>query len=104
MLDTVALPLLLKQLNLSTINQHWEEFAKNAQKQKWTYPQYLKKLVETEVATRHQNRIQRRIKESKLPTGKTLDTFNPNVAKSINPAQIKALAKASELYLRQQPL
>jgi DNA replication protein DnaC len=64
-----------------------------AQKQSWTYPQYLKKISELEVATRQQNRIQRHLKESKLPAGKTLDTFNLKVSKSINPAQIRALAE-----------
>jgi DNA replication protein DnaC len=91
--DTATLPLLLKQLGLPTIYCHWEEFSEAAQEQSWTYPQYLKKLAELEVATRYQNRVQRHIKESKLPAGKTLDTFNFKAAKSINPAQIKALAE-----------
>jgi len=93
--NTATLPLLLKQLGLPTIYRNWEEFAEMAQKQTWTYPQYLKKLSELEVATRYQNRVQRYIKESKLPAGKTLDTFNFKEAKSINPAQIKALAENS---------
>jgi DNA replication protein DnaC len=93
--DTMTLPLLLKQLNLPTIYRNWEESAIVAQKQNWTYPQYLKKLAELEAATRYQNRLQRHIKESKLPIGKTLDTFNFKVTKSINPAQISALAENS---------
>lgn len=91
--NTATLPLLLKQLGLPTIYRHWEEYAEMAQEQSWTYQQYLKKLSELEIATRYQNRIQRHTKESKLPSGKTLDTFNFKAAKSINPAQIKALAE-----------
>jgi len=91
--NVATLPLLLKQLGLPSIYSHWEEMAETAQEQSWTYPQYLKALSELEVTARYQNRVQRHIKESKLPAGKTLATFDFKAVKSINPAQIKALAE-----------
>lgn len=66
---------------------------KQHKKKSWTYPQYLKALSELEASTRYQNRVQRHLKESKLPAGKTLATFDFKATKSLNPAQIKALAE-----------
>jgi len=92
MSNLASLPLLLKQLNLPSMLSHWEEQAANAEKQHWGYSQYLAVLSNMEAASRQQNRIMRHIKESKLPPGKTLDAFNFKSVKSINPAQIIALA------------
>ena len=50
-------------------------------------------LSNMEAANRRQKRIARHIKESKLPPGKTLDSFDFKVATSINTAQITALAE-----------
>lgn len=91
--NIATLPLLLKQLGLPSIYKHWEEMAETAQQQSWTYPQYLKVLSELEISARYQNRVQRHLRESKLPVGKTLATFDFKATKTINPAQIKALAE-----------
>lgn len=91
--NIATLPLLLKQLGLPSMYSHWEELAETAQKKSWTYPQYLTALSELESSTRYQNRVQRHLKESKLPAGKTLATFDFKATKSLNPAQIKALAE-----------
>lgn len=91
--NIATLPLLIKQLGLPTIYSHWEELAETAQTQSWTYSQYLKSLCEIEVSARYQSRVQRHLKESKLPPGKTLATFDFKNIKSINPAQIKALSE-----------
>jgi len=91
--NIATLPLLIKQLGLPSIYSRWEELAETAQTQNWTYPQYLKSLCEIEVSTRYQSRVQRHLKESKLPPGKTLATFDFKSMKSINPAQIKALSE-----------
>ncbi len=45
------------------------------------------------MSSRRQKRIARHIKDSKLPAGKTLDRFDFKTAKSINAAQIQALAE-----------
>lgn len=92
MANELSLPLLLKQLGLSMMRQHYEEQAQEAQAKHWTYPQYLSVLSDMEVATRYQKRVQRYLKESKLPPGKTLDSFDFKATKSINAPQIQALA------------
>lgn len=92
MSNTATLPLLLKQLGLPTMLAHFEEQSEVAQKKQATYPEYLMALSNMEAASRQQKRIARHIKESKLPPGKTLDSFDFKLAKSINAAQITALA------------
>ncbi len=44
----------------------------SAEKQSWTFDQYLYHLAEMELADRHRRRIQRQLKQSRLPGDKTL--------------------------------
>jgi len=90
--NTATLPLLLKRLGLPTMLAHWEEQSEQALQHCWSYPQYLAILSNMEAASRQQNRIMRHCRESKLPVGKTLDRFDFAKAKSINAAQVTALA------------
>lgn len=93
MANELSLPLSLKQLKLSVMYRHFEEQADIAKDKHWSYKHYLAVLSDMEVAARYQNRIQRYIKESKLPPGKTLDAFDFKEAKSVNAAQIEALSE-----------
>ena len=92
MANSATLPLLLKQLGLPMMYSHYEVKAQEAMEAHWTYTDYLSVLSDMELASRRQKRIQRHIKESKLPVGKTLDSFDFKVTKSINAAQVQALA------------
>ncbi len=93
MVNSVTLPLLLKQLGLPMMYSHYETKAQEAMEAHWTYTDHLSVLSDIELTSRRQKRIQRHIKESKLPVGKTLDVFNFKAAPSINAAQIQALAE-----------
>lgn len=95
-----TLPLLLKQLGLPTMFQKWERTEDIADEKKWRHAEYLASLCEYEVANRYQKKIARYIKESKLPPGKTLATFDFLSAKSVPRAQIEALAENST-WIRQ---
>jgi len=90
--NAAILPLLLKQLGLPSMAAHWENEANTAQQKHWTYPEYLTVLSDREVANRRQRRIERHIKESKLPPGKSLGSFDFSASNTINAAQITALA------------
>jgi DNA replication protein DnaC len=90
--NIATLPLLLKQLSLPTMYAHWESHAVQAEQSHWSYPEYLTSLSNQEVMSRAQKRIARHIKEAKLPPGKTLSVFDFKAAKSVNAAQITALA------------
>ena len=93
MKHTETLPLLLKQLGLPSMYRHYQAHAQEAEKQHWSYAEYLGKLCHLELTSRRQKRIQRYIKESKLPPGKTLANLAFEAMPSINPAQIEALAE-----------
>lgn len=95
-----TLPLLLKQLGLSTFYTNWQETAEQAQQEGWSYGHYLKALSDAEAANRTQRRIQRHIKEAKLPPGKTLDSFDYAAAPSVERKTINALAN-STLWVKQ---
>lgn len=92
-INTASLPLLLKQLNLMSMSDRWEEIEKTAKQNSWSYGGFLKSLAELEINTRQTSRIKRYVKESRLPAGKTLSTFKFEDAESINREQIEALAE-----------
>lgn len=90
MIETI--PLLLKQLRLPSFYNHWEEYATRAEREGWTYGDYLSKLSELEVNARYQNRVMRHTKESHLPAGKTLATFDFSMLDKKQASRIEALA------------
>lgn len=94
-MNDATLPLLLKQLGLPTFYANWQHTAEQAQTEGWSYSQYLKALSDSEVANRTQRRIQRHIKEAKLPPGKTLDSFDFATAPSVDRKTINALANST---------
>ena len=96
MRETATLPLLLKQLGLPSIYNNWESITMEAEEKHWSYAKYLTVLSEIEATARYNKRVQRHIKESKLPGSKALATFDFSATKSINQAQIEALAENTD--------
>src|SRR5256885_17272515 len=73
-----ALLMLLRVLKLPTVARHAEEVAHKAEREGWTFGQYLRHLVELEVQERQRRRIERHQRDSDLPGEKTLATLNRN--------------------------
>jgi len=71
-----GLEILLRTLKLPTFVAYHAEVAEQAEKQGWTFRQYLCRLAEQELEERKQRKIDRLIRESKLPGEKTLATFD----------------------------
>jgi DNA replication protein DnaC len=94
------LPLQLKNLKLSMFNMHWQDSQQLATENSWVYSQYLSHLCSLESQRREENRLTRRMKESQLPKDKRLSNFNFKDCKSINAAQINALAE-SDSWVKQ---
>ena len=88
---TETLPLLLKQLRLPTMQRRWQSQHKHALQDNWSMPQYLSVLCEEELAQRENLRLQRYLKEAKLPMGKTLEKFDFNACQ-VHQAEISHLA------------
>jgi len=66
----------LKELHLPTIRECFEDIAQMAQQESLSYECYLLELAERECEARRQRRVERLLRESRLPLEKNLDSFN----------------------------
>lgn len=66
----------LKILRMPTIRSGYIQAAEQARGQELSYEAYLLELVEHEAQVRRENRIERVLKDSRLPLDKTLDSFD----------------------------
>jgi DNA replication protein DnaC len=101
---TATLPLLLKQLKLSSMARHWEELLPQAREKGWNGAEYLTALCELELAERYSRRIARYAKESQLPAGKSLATFDFTQVPDLLQGQIEALATTGDWTARARNL
>lgn len=81
-----SMGMLLKSLKLPTVSRHADDVAHKAEREGWTFGQYLRHLVVLEVEERRRRRIERNQRDSHLPVEKTLATLTrtrlpPTVAK-----------------------
>lgn len=88
---SITLPFLLKELKLKSMLENWNNFSDLAVKHSWEYSEYLKKLCNEEISLKKQKKIEKYLKEAKLPIGKTLSNFNFNDVK-IDKKQIEYLS------------
>jgi DNA replication protein DnaC len=75
---------MLKKLKLAAMVQHWNTLGKKAIKEQWSPQQYLSELCHIELATRDDRRLQRLLKDAKLPVGKNLSNFDFNLVDGVN--------------------
>jgi DNA replication protein DnaC len=66
----------LKELSLPTVRSGFESAAQQARQESLSYEQYLLALAQQEVDARRQKRIERLLRESRLPLEKSLANFN----------------------------
>lgn len=90
-----ALNVCLKELHLSTVRACYEEEAARARREDLTYEYYLAEVMEREREVRRHNRVQRLLRESKLPLEKSFDAFDMGRLSSMLIAQVKALIEGS---------
>jgi DNA replication protein DnaC len=67
-----TLEMLLRQFCLTTMASRCAEMIASAEAQNWGYRKFLLQLCEAEAADRRERRRQRLLRDSKLPSGKTL--------------------------------
>lgn len=70
-----SLAMLLRALKLPTVARLATEVAQKAEREGWSFGQYLHHLAELEVEERRRGRIERLVKQSQLPGEKTLATL-----------------------------
>ena len=104
MSHSATLPVLLKQLKLSSMTAHWESYLDQAEKRGWNPAQYLAALCEEEINQRYSRRIARNVKESKLPLGKSLSSFDFSHLPALNAGKIEALSSDPSWVKRSENL
>lgn len=67
---------LLRSFHLPTMAALWEESAGRAERENWGYRRFLQHLCESEAQDRRERKMQRLMKESGLPDGKTMGNLD----------------------------
>lgn len=91
----------LRQLHLPAFNRNYVSFATDAAQRNLDYPRYLLALVEQEIHTREQNRIQRHVKAARFPVMKELADFDFSALPTLNKAHILDLARGEYITKRE---
>ena len=90
--DVHSLPAMFSALRLPSFHRHWQGFAERADTEKWPAARLLATLADIELAEREERRIARHLRQSGLPGGKTLATFEFKAIPTLSEPHIKALA------------
>ena len=73
---TKALAACLQQVRLPAVRGQYEEVARQASAESWSYPEYLLELLERECQQRRHKRIERLLKDSRLPLEKNWQSLD----------------------------
>jgi DNA replication protein DnaC len=90
----------LKQLRLSGILETLEVRHRQAIEDKWSYVEFLSRLLEDEVERRAQKQLKLRLRRAAVNTTKTLEEFDFSFNSNINRQQILQLASCD--FIRQK--
>ncbi len=74
--ETLELQACLKTLRLSTITEYYQECTAMASREELSYERFLLELVRRECEVRHERRIDRLLRGSRLPLEKTFSLFD----------------------------
>ena len=91
--STVLLEHHLKELKLPTFLKEYDRVASRCAAEGLDHPDYLLRLSELELIDRNHRMVERRIKEARFPTVKSLDTFDFLAIPSLNKALVLELAR-----------
>ena len=91
----------LKKLKLPTFLREHDKVARQCAAEGVDYPRYLLRLSELELLEREARMIQRRIKQARFPTVKSLDTFDFKAIPSLNKALVLDLTRCEYIERRE---
>ena len=103
MSDTPQLLLVhhLKALKLPTFLREYDKLAQQCAAEGVDHPRYLLRLAELELIDRERRTIERRIKEARFPTVKSLDSFDFATIPSLNKTLVLELARCEYITRRE---
>lgn len=87
----------LRRMKLAGFATHYREVARLAEKDGLSHERFLLALVEQEESDRRNRRVERLLKESKLPREKTLETFDLAYAPALPRALVRTLSEGEFL-------
>jgi len=82
---------MLMAFHVPSFKKHYLTYARKAELEKLDHVAYLFELSKTEHEDRYNRKTERLIKESKLPSGKRLETFDLKHVPSLSPSKINEL-------------
>lgn len=85
----------LRDLHLPTVRECYEPAARRAESETLSYERYLLELVQREAEERRQRRVERLLRDSRLPLEKDLSSFDLKRLPPKAAQQIKVLAEGS---------
>ena len=91
----------LKQLRLPTVLREYDKVARECARDGVDHPRYLLRLAELELIDRERRTIERRIKEARFPTVKSLDSFDFATIPSLNKTLVLELARCEYITRRE---
>ena len=106
-LETKSVVLLhhhLKALRLPTIGAECEKVAQRAARDNVDHLSYLLQLLELELLERERRAAERRLKAARLPTLKSLETFDFTARPSVNKPMIAELSRCEYIDARENVL
>ena len=90
-MDHTELSSCIRALKMPSMLESFADYAERAAKESWSFERYLYELLNVERENRNDRRIEKLLRESKLPLSKTLDTLDrTRFSRTIN-QQIDAL-------------
>ncbi len=103
MSDTPQLLLVhhLKALKLPTFLREYDKLAQQCAAEGVDHPRYLLRLAELELIERERRMVERRIKEARFPTVKSLDSFDFTAIPSLNKTLVLELARCEYIARRE---
>jgi DNA replication protein DnaC len=103
MSDTPQLLLVhhLKALRLPTFLREYDKIAQQCAAEGVDHPRYLLRLAELELIDRERRMVERRIKEARFPTVKSLDSFDFTAIPSLNKTLVLELARCEYIARRE---
>ena len=82
----------LKTLKMPAIRREYEQLARQAGADGWSYQEYLRELLDLEIRAREASTTARRLREARFPDLKTLGQIDWDAMQGVSKQQILELA------------
>jgi DNA replication protein DnaC len=82
-----------RQLKMPGLGRSFEDLARQAREEHWSYEDYLHEVLAVEIASRAESAVKQRLRAASFPEFKTLDQFDFSASDGISPPKLADLAR-----------